>query len=332
MIRRREFITLLGGAAAAGWPLAARAQQGERVHQIGVLQGLAPTDSEYLRRIGAFRRGLQELGWVEGRNVVLRVYHPEGRSDRVRAFAGDLVQENVDVIVTAGGEAVQAARQATSTIPIVMATVGDAVAAGIVASLARPGGNITGMTLVATEMGTKRLELLKETVPNVARAAAIWNGSNAGHKLQIAATEWAAQIFGIQLLSLPLKTSDDIEKSILAAVQVRSNALITMDDQVLVQFNRARIIDLAMQYRLPVMGEFRLLTEAGALLSYSPSPAAMWGRAATYVDKILKGAKPADLPVEQPTKFELVINLKTAKFLGLDIPPTVLARADEVIE
>src|SRR5262245_37614255 len=286
MIGRREFISLLGAAA---WPVTARAQQKGRIRHIGVLQGLAPTDPEYSRRIGAFRRGLHELGWVEGRSIALRVYHPEGRSDRLRAFADDLVQGNVDVIVTAGSEAVQASQQATSTIPIVMATVGDAVAAGIVASLARPGGNITGMTLVATEMGTKRLELLKEAVPNLTRAAAIWNGSNAGHKLQVRATESAAQVFGIQLLSLPLKTSDDIEKSILAAVQARSNALSTMDDQVLVQFNRARIVDLAMQYKLPVMGEFKLLAEAGALLSYSPSPAAMWGRAATYVDKILKG-------------------------------------------
>ena len=330
-MKRRTFIRLLGGAAAA-WPLAARAQRVDRVRQIGVLQGLAPTDPEYLRRVGAFRRSLQELGWSENKNIAIHSYHPEGQLDRVRAFAAELVHANVDVIVTAGGDAVNAAQQATHTIPIVMASVGDAVRAGIVASLARPGGNVTGMTLVATEMGTKRLELLKEVVPNLVRVAAIWNGGNAGHRLQVDAAESAAQIFGIKLLSLPLKTSDDIEKSMLAAVQARSEALITMDDQVLVQFNRAQIVDLATRHRLPVMGEFRLLTEAGALLSYSPSPAAMWWRAATYVDKILKGAKPADLPVEQPTNFELVINLKAAKALGIEIPPSVLARADEVIE
>jgi putative ABC transport system substrate-binding protein len=248
------------------------------------------------------------------------------------AFAAELVRADVDVIVTAGGEAVQAAQRATRSIPIVMATVGDAVGAGIVTSLAHPGGNVTGMTLVATAMGTKRLELLKEVVPNLARVAAIWNGTNSGHQLQMRATESAAQILGIQVLSLPLHTSDDIEKAVLAAVQARSDALMTMDDQVLVQFNRARIVDLAMRQRLPTMGEFRPFTEAGALLSYSPSPAAMWARAATYVDKILKGAKPAELPVEQPTKFELVVNLKTAKALGLVIPESFLLRADEVIE
>jgi putative ABC transport system substrate-binding protein len=330
-MKRREFITLLGGAAAA-WPIAARGQQGERMRRIGVLQGLAPTDPEYLRRVGAFRTSLQKLGWREGRNIVLQIYHPEGRPESLPAFATELVRDDVDVIVTAGGEAVQAAQRATRTIPIVMATVGDAVGAGIVASLARPGGNVTGMTLVATEMGTKRLEILKEIVPNLARVAAIWNGANSGHRLQMAATESAAQILGIQVLSLPLRTSDDIEKSVMAAVQAQSDALMTMDDQILVQFNRTRIIDLAMRQRLPTMGEFRPLAEAGALLSYSPSPAAMWAHAGTYVDKILKGAKAAELPVEQPTKFELIIDLKTAKALGLVIPESFLLRADEVIE
>ena len=197
-MRRRQFITLLGGAAAA-WPVVARAQRVDRVRQIGVLQGLAPTDPEYLRRVGAFRRSLQELGWSENKNIAIHSYHPEGQLDRVRAFAAELVYANVDVIVTAGGDAVNAAQQATHTTPIVMASVGDAVRAGIVASLARPGGNVTGMTLVATQMGTKRLELLKEVVPNLARVAAIWNGGNAGHRLQVDAAESAAQIFGIKL-------------------------------------------------------------------------------------------------------------------------------------
>jgi len=188
------------------------------------------------------------------------------------------------------------------------------------------------MTLIATEQGTRRLELLKEVVPHLARVAVLWNGSNASHQLQVRAVEAAAQQLGMQVRSLPLQTSDDIEHNVSAAVQARSEALMTMDDQVLVQFNGKRIVELAMRQRLLVMGEFRPLTEAGALLIYGPSPTAMWGRAATYVDRIFKGAKPADLPVEQPMKFELVVNLRTAKALGLTIPPTILFQADEVIQ
>ena len=323
-------MTLILSLLAA--PLAAHAQQTDRVRRIGVLQGLAANDPECVRRIGAFRRGLQELGWREGRHIALHMYSPEGRSARLPAFAAELVQANVDVIVTAGTAAVQVARQETRTIPIVMATVGDAVGAGIITSLARPGGNVTGMTLIATEQSTKRLEFLKEVVPHLTRVAALWNGSNASHHLQVRAMEAAAQRLGMQVRSLPLQTSDDVEHHVSAAVQARSDALMTLDDQVLVQFNRTRIVDLAMRQRLPVMGEFRPFAEAGALLSYGPSPTAMWGRAATYVDKIFKGAKPADLPVEQPMKFELVVNLRTAKALGLTIPPTILFQADEVIQ
>jgi putative ABC transport system substrate-binding protein len=329
-MRRREFIAVLGGAAAA-WPLATHAQQIDKVRWIGVLQGLNPNDPEYLRRIGAFRRGLQELGWTEGRNVALRIYYTEGRLERLPTLAAELVQAKVDVIVTQGTETAQAARKATSTIPIVMAQIGDAVGAGLVASLARPGGNVTGLTLVATENSTKRLELLKDVLPGVTRVAVLWDANNSSHHLQWKEMESAAPVLRIRLQTLPVRNLSEIETSLQATVQARTEALMTMDDSFIL-FNRERIVERAMAQRIPIVGEFRSFTEAGALLSYAPSPAALWERAAAYVDKIFKGAKPADLPVEQPTKFELVINLKTAKALGLEVPPTVLARADEVIE
>jgi putative tryptophan/tyrosine transport system substrate-binding protein len=329
-IPRREFIALLGGAVA-GWPLAVGAQQRDRVRKIGVLQGLAPTDPEYTRRIGALTQGLQELGWVEGRNIEFEFRYPEEKLDRLPELAAELVNANVDIIVTQGSEQAQAARKATSTIPIVMAQIGDAVGAGVVASLARPGENVTGLTLVATENSTKRLQLLTEALPGIARVAMLWDLNNASVRLQAKEAEAAAPVLGVQLLSLGVRESKEIEVSLHAAAQARVEALMTMDDS-LIQFNRARIVELAMRQRLPVIGEFRLLTEAGALLSFSPSLAAMWRRAASYVDKIFKGAKPSDLPVEQPTTFELVVNLKTAKVLGLIVPQSILARADEVIE
>ena len=271
------------------------------------------------------------LGWVEGRNIVFEFRYSEGKPDRLPALAAELVRANVDVIVTQGTESTQAARNATGTIPIVMAQIGDAVGAGLVDSLARPGGNITGLTLVATEQSTKRLELIKEVVPGVARVAVIWNGNNASHRLQLMEMEAAAPVLGLQLQSLPARDAGEIETGFAAAVQAGAEAVITMDD-LLILFHRPRIVELAMRQKIPVMGEFRAFAEAGALLSYAPSPAAMWRRAASYIDKIFKGAKPTDLPVEQPTKFELVVNLKTAKALGLKIPELFLQRADEVIE
>jgi putative ABC transport system substrate-binding protein len=328
-MRRRDFINLIGGAAA--WPLAARAQQPERMRRIGVLQGLAPNDPEYKRRVGGLTQGLQELGWIEGRNIAFEFRYPEGRLDRIPAYAAELVRANVDVIVTQGTEAAQAARNATGTIPIVMAQIGDAVGAGLVASLARPGGNVTGLTLVATEQSTKRLGLIKEFLPGVARVAVIWSANNASHSLQWKEMEPAAPVLRLQLLSLPVRDAADIEASFPAAAQARAEAIITMDDS-LILFHRPRIVELAMRQKIPVMGEFRAFAQAGALLSYAPSPAAMWRRAASHIDKIFKGAKPADLPVEQPTRFELVVNLKAAKSLGLTIPESFLLRADEVIE
>jgi ABC-type uncharacterized transport system substrate-binding protein len=329
-MRRRELITFLGGVAVA-WPLSVWAQQPDRVRRIGVLMGLAPSDPEYQRRIGELKQGLANLGWVEGRNIFFEFRYPEGKPDSLATLAAELVGANVDVIVTSGTEPTQAARNATNTIPIVMAQIGDAVGAGLVVSLARPGGNVTGLTLVATEQSTKRLELIKEVLPDVVRAAVIWNGSNASHRLQLMEMEPAAPMLGLQLQSLPARSAGEIETSIAAAAHGRAELIITMDD-LLILFNRPRIVELAMRQKIPVVGEFRALADAGALLSYAPYTPAMWRRAANYIDKIFKGAKPADLPVEQPIKFELVVNLKTAKALGLKIPGSFLLRADEVIE
>jgi putative ABC transport system substrate-binding protein len=329
-MRRREFVTLLGGAAIA-WPLAARAQQPERMRRIGVLQGLAESDPEWPRRFGAFKQRLQELGWNEGRSVAFEFRFADEKPERLPALAAELVQANIDVILTNAAQPIEAARKATSTVPIVMASVGDALGAGYVASLARPGGNVTGLTLVATDQSAKRLQLVKEIVPNLVRVAVLWNGNASGHRLQLQEMERANPGLGIVLQSLPIRNVDEIDAGLQAAVQANAQAIVTMDDPV-VQSQRERIVAFAMRQRLPVMSEFRPATEAGALMSYGPNQIDLWRRAADYVDKILKGAKPADIPVEQPTKFELVINLKTAKALGITIQPGVLAIADEVIE
>jgi putative ABC transport system substrate-binding protein len=329
-MRRRDFITLLGGTVLA-WPVTARAQQGDRRRRIGVLLGLSGGDPEWQRRIVAFTQSLRELGWTEERNVAFEMRYAEGRLDRLPALAVDLVQANVDAIVTQGTEGVQAARNATSSIPIVMTSIGDAVGAGFIASLARPGGNVTGLTLFATEQSAKRLGLLKEVLPRLTRMAVLWNVNNASQRLQVKETEAAAAILKVQLQSLGVRDLGDIEPSFHAAVQARAEAIMTMEDP-LIQYSRARIVAFALQHGLPLMGEFRPITDAGALMNYGPNQVEMWRRAASYIDKIFKGATPADLPVARPTKFEFVINLKTAKALSLELPPTLLALADEVIE
>jgi putative tryptophan/tyrosine transport system substrate-binding protein len=327
-MNRRGFISLL---SAAAWPLAARAQQSERVRRLGLLQGLAADDPEWQRRFGAFKAGLQGLGWTEGQNITFEGRFADGKPERLPALAAELVRANVDVIVTNAAQPIEAARKATSTIPIVMASVGDAVAAGYVASLARPGGNVTGLTLVATDQSAKRLQLLKEIVPALVRVAVVWNGNASGHRLQLREMELVAPGLGLILQSLPLRSGEDIDAALQAAARANAQALFTMDDP-LVLSQRARIVEFAMRQRLPVMGEFRSVPEAGGLASYGPNLLDNWRRAARYVDKIFRGAKPADLPVEQPTKFELVINLKTAAAHGLTLAPGVLAIADEVIE
>src|ERR1700720_1147790 len=329
-MRRREFTTLLCGAAAT-WPLVVRAEQSDRQRRVGVLQGLAESDPEWPRRFGAFKQRLQELGWTEGRNVAFEFRFAGGKPERLPGLAADLVQAGVDVILTNAAQPIEAARKATSTIPIVMASVGDALGAGYVASLARPGGNVTGLTLVATDQSAKRLQLVKEIVPNLVRVAVLWNGDASGHRLQLQEMERATPALGIVLQSLPIRNANEIDASLQAAVQAKAQAIVTMDDPV-VQSQRGRVVAFAMRQRLPVMSEFRPATEAGALMSYGPNQVELWRRSAAYVDKILKGANPADLPVEQPTKFELVINLKTAKALGLEVPLQLQQLADEVIE
>jgi putative tryptophan/tyrosine transport system substrate-binding protein len=328
-VQRREFLGVVGGAAT--WPLAARAQQAERIRRIGLLQGLAADDPVWQPRFAAFQQRLQEFGWVEGRNLAFEFRYAEGRSERLTSLAADLVRANVDIIVTNAAEPVAAAQAATSSVPIVMASVGDAIGSGFIKSLARPGGNTTGLTLIATVQSAKRLELIKEFVPGLVRAAAFWNGNAIGHQLAMKEMTQAASMLGIELQSLPIRNSDDIDPGFRSLVQANAQAIISLDDP-LVQSNRMRIVELALQHRLPVMGEFKAMPAAGGLVSYGPDQVDMWRRAAAYVDKILRGANPAELPVEQPAKFELVINLKTAKALGLEIPPTLLARADEVIE
>jgi putative ABC transport system substrate-binding protein len=330
-VRRRQFITLIGGAAAA-WPLAARAQQQRnRMRRIGLLQGLSADDQEWQRRLAAFRQALAELGWAEDRNITLEFRYADGNPARLPALAAELVQSQVDLIVTNAAQPIDAVRGATSTIPIVMASVGDALGAGYIASLAHPGGNITGLTLFATEQSGKRLELVKEIAPSLVRVAVIWNGNASGHRLQMKELEPAASKLALVLQSIPILRPDEIDGAFQAVHQASAQAILTMDDP-MIQLHRAHIVELAMRQRVILMGEFRAMPLAGALMSYAPNQVDMWRRSASYVDKILKGAKPADLPVQQPTKFELVINLKTAKALGLDVPPTLLARADEVIE
>ena len=328
-MRRREFITLLGGAAA--WPLAARAQQGDRIRKIGLLIGTAESDQEAGRRIAAFAQALRELGWIEGQSVTFMVRYADAKPERLPALAAEIVAANVNVIVTYAAQSIEAARKATSTIPIVMATVGDALGAGYIASLARPGGNITGLTLVATDQSAKRLQLIKEISPDLARVAVLSNANASGHRLQFKEMELAAPAVGIVLQSLPIHSADEIDAALQSAIQANAQAIVTMDDP-LVQSQRVRIVEFAMRRHLPLMSEHRPIPEAGGLMSYGPNQIHMWRRAAAYVDKIFQGAKPADLPVEQPTKFELVVNLKTARALGIEIPTSILLRADELIE
>jgi putative tryptophan/tyrosine transport system substrate-binding protein len=329
-MRRRDFITLFGGAAAV-WPLAAWAQQADRVRRMGVLLPYIESDSQAQARVTAFRAALQERGWADGRNVSFEFRYAEGKVDRLPALAADLVHSNVDVILTAGTESTDAARKATTNIPVVMAAVGDPIAAGFIASLARPGGNVTGASLLATDLTAKRLELLKETLPALSRLAVLWSRSNASVVQKVKQIEVAAPMLSVQLQTLELRTPSDIEKSFESAAQFGADAIMTTEDAIQITY-RARLIDLGKQKRIPVASEFGEFAQAGALMSYGPSILDQFRQAAGYVDKIFRGAKPVDLPVVQPTRFELIINLKTAKALGLIVPPMLLARADEVIE
>jgi putative ABC transport system substrate-binding protein len=328
MISRRAFIsTVAGGLLAA--PFAAEAQQAGKVYRIGYLTGGLSTDSPVLRE--AFRQGLRELGWVEGQNVVIEYRFAEGRYDRLPELAAELVRLKVDIIVTVATPAAVAAKDATATIPIVGISLGDPVGIGLIASLARPGGNVTGLSYsVGLELVRKQLELLKEIVPKVRRVAILSNPANPFHAFATRDVKGAARSLGVQLQLLEARGPTEFDGAFAAMVKKRVGALVVVPDQMF-QLHRTRLADLVARSRLPAAYGIREYVEAGGLISYGTSLPDLWRRAATYVDKILKGAKPGDLPVEQPTKFELVINLKTAKALGLTIPPSLLARADEVI-
>jgi len=324
-MKRRQFITLLGGAAA--WPLAARAQQA-KLPTIGFLGSSTPLAMS--QWVAAFLQRLRDLNWIEGRTVALEYRWAEGRSSRAAEIAAEFVRLKVDVIVTYATPPALAAKQATSVIPIVFAAAGDPVGAGLVASLARPGGNVTGLSNQQADVAGKKLELLREVVPGLRRLAIMANTGNPGTVLEMGEAQAAARTLGLEATTVEILRTEDIAPGF-DALKGRAEALYVCTDPLIVT-NRARIHTLAMSARLPTIYNSREYVEAGGLISFGPSFLDLWRRTAEIVDKILRGAKPGDIPVEQPTKFDLVINLTTAKALGLEVSPTLLARADEVIE
>ncbi len=328
-MRRRELITLLCGAAAA-WPLDAHAQQRAGTWRIGFLETSSPSPVR-VRLWDTLRATLRELGYLEGQNIAFESRFAEGKIDRLPGLAVELVGLKVDVIVTSGTPASLAAKQATGTIPIVMAQLADPVGAGLVASLGRPGGNVTGLTTQDADLSGKRLGVLREVVPNVSRIALLIDETNPGTVLIARGTQVAARSVGVELQSLEVRGPDELDPAFSAMKEARVGALIVESSSMLFTL-RTRLADLALKNRLPTMFAQREYVDAGGLMAYAADFPDLFRRTATFVDKILKGAKPADLPVEQPVKFDFVINLKTAKALGLDVSPTLLARADEVIE
>jgi putative tryptophan/tyrosine transport system substrate-binding protein len=304
------------------------AQQSTKIPRIGYLT--AASASAMVPRSDAFRQGLRELGYIEGKNIIVEYRFGDGKLDRLPALAAELVRLNVDIIVTGGPAATRPAKEATSTIPIVMAQDGDPIGNGFVASLARPGGNITGLSTLAPEMSGKRLELLKEIVPKLSRVAVFGNSTDPGNAQVLRETELAAGGFGLKLQYLEVARTEDIETAFRVATKGRADAVLVLPNPILTP-HRVLVADLAVKSRLPVVYDTQYV-EAGGLMSYGVSLTDLDRRAATYVDKILKGRKPADLPVEQPVKFDFIINLKAAKQIGLTIPPNVLARADKVIK
>ena len=309
--------------------LAAAAQEARKLPKVGFLGNSTATLEANL--VGPFREGLRDLGYVEGRDILIEYRWAEGQYERFPALIAELIALKVDVIVTAGTPATQAVKKATTSVPLVMVAVGDPVATGIVASLTRPSGNITGLTSIAEETEGKRLELLREVLPTVSRVAVLSNPENQSVAAVLKATRAAAQVFGMKVQVFDVRAAGELEETFKAIVRERPGALIVFGDRLFLH-NRQRIIDFATKGRLPTVPIHPELVEAGGLMSFGPSYRDMHRRAAYFVDRILKGAKPGDLPVERPTKFELVVNLKTAKALGLTIPQSVLGRADQVIE
>jgi len=329
-LKRREFITLVGGTAAA-WPLAARAQQGEQMRRIGVLMGVAD-DPEGQARVTALKQGLQELGWTDGRNIQIETRFGGADAGRIRAHAAELVALAPDVLVGQTTPVVRALRQATSSIPIIMAGVNEPVEQGFVSSLAHPGGNITGFTFINFQMVGKWLEMLKEAAPGVARAALMFNPDAVPHYyVYLRSFEAEPRSIAVEVTAAPVRDTAEVAEAVAKLGREPGGGLIVAPDAfTLVHY--PLLIRLAQQHRLPAVYAWRTSVAQGALMSYGPDPYDMFRRSASYVDRIFKGAKPADLPVQQPTKFELAINLKTAKALGLQIPDKLLALADEVIE
>ena len=327
-MRRREFMALLGGAAVA-WPLDARAQQPVRIAKIGHLESGFPSSSPNL--LAAFRQGLRELGYVEGQNLFIERRYGEGREERLPQLAEELVQFGVDAIFAIGPPPALAAPKATDRFPIVFVGGGDPVAMGLVKSLARPGGNLTGLTFVTVELASKRIQLLKDAVSIAERVAVLWNPNNVINKLELEKATTTAEALGLTPLPFEIRLLDDIEGAFIAMTRQRADAALVLSSPLTFP-NRARIVESALRARMPTLGALREYAEAGVLMSYGPSYADHCRRAATYVDQILKGTKPADLPVQLPTTFELVINLKAAKQIGLTISPNVLVRADKVIK
>lgn len=327
-MRRRQFISLFGGAAvvASG---SARVQSAGKLHRIGFLGNSTSILEANLVR--PFRKALRDLGYVEGRDIVIEYRWAEGSYERFPALVAELIASGVEVIVTAGTPAAFAVKNATNSVPCVMVAVGDPVGTGLVASLARPGANLTGLTSIAPDLEGKRLALLREMVPGLSHFAVLWNPTNAFHVAAVKGVQAAADGLRMKMLLLGVRTSDELEAAFAAILAERPGALVVLADRVFLH-GRDRIMNFAGQQRLPGVYAYRELVEAGGLMSYGPNYAEMHASAATFVDKIFKGAKPADLPIEQPIKFELVINLKAAKALGIEVSPMLLATADEIIE
>ena len=325
-VRGRSFLLATLALATLAAPAAAAAQ---KVPRIGFLASISANSAP--ARVEAFRLGLRELGWVEGQSVTIEWRWAEGRDDRLLGLAEELVRLKVDVIVTVGATTTHTARRATAAIPIVFASAGDAVAAGLVASLARPGGNVTGLTVIAPDLSGKRLEMLREVVPRFTRLAVLSNPTNPVSVPELKETQVAARSLGLQIQSLEVAGPGGFASAFSAMTRERAGALIVLSDAMFLGRN-AQIVGHATKSRLPAIFWTREFPEAGGLMSYGPNTAALWRRAATYADKILKGAKPADLPVQQPTRFELVLNMKTAKALGIKFPQSILIRAEQVIE
>ena len=326
-MRRREFITLLGGTAIA-WPRAARAQQSGKIYRIGFLWD---SPNAFMDALEAFRQGLRDLGYVEGRNIVIEYRWAEGRPERMRELAEELVRLKVDVIIAPSSIYTAAAKRATSTIPIIFMSHADPLGSSHVASLARPGGNITGLSLMMTETNVKGLELLKEAVPGISRVAVIFDPATPSHGPGLKAVKAAGPALGLRVQPVPVRSATEYDSAFTAIVGERADAVLVLSTPLFIA-GAKRLAELCLAYRLPSLFGPKHHVQEGGLMSYSPDRADLWRRGAIYVDKILRGSDPADLPVQQPTKFELAINLKTAKSIGLAIPPAFLARADEVIE